>query len=68
MVKHGEGRRVWCEFGVPNVPFADCVGGGEIEVSFDCYKTATICRAVRKFGTYLETACPMPIVSSQLAA
>lgn len=45
MVKHGEGRRVWCEFRVPNVPFADCVGGEETEVSFYCCKNTIICRS-----------------------
>lgn len=45
MVEHGEGRRVWCEFRVPNVPFADCVGGGEIKVSLDYYKKRIICRS-----------------------
>lgn len=44
MVKYGKGRRVWCELRVPNVPFADCVGVGEIEVSFYCYKKTSICR------------------------
>lgn len=68
MVKHGEGRRVWCELRVPNVSFADCVGGGEIKVSFYCYTNSTVYRAVKKFATYLEIACPRPIASSQLAA